>query len=103
MLSANVQIADEAKVEGEEGEEAGGGELQHGGNVNAPAPALADGMRSCYHIPHPCTDTTLLHTKLQYGDDDSCVTCQKSGGPPNRNNGQPKTELLYGKQLECKC
>ena len=58
MLSANVKIADKAKIEGEEGVEAGGWRLQHRNNVYGPGLAFADSMCSCDHVPHACTPAT---------------------------------------------
>lgn len=60
MLGANVKIADKAKVEGQEGVEAGGWRLQHGDNVYRPGLAFADGVRSCHKVPHACTPATSL-------------------------------------------
>ena len=60
MLGADVKIADKAKVEGQEGVEAGGRRLQHGDNVYGPGLAFADCMRSRHAIPHACTPATCL-------------------------------------------
>ena len=60
MLGANVKIADKAKIQGEEGVEAGGWRLQHGDNVYGPGLAFADSMRCCHYVPHACTPATSL-------------------------------------------
>ena len=60
MLCANVKVADKAKIEGEEGVEAGGWRLQHGDNVYGPGLAFANSMCSCHYVPHACTPARSL-------------------------------------------
>lgn len=64
MLGANVKIADEAKVEGEKGVEAGVRRLQHRHNIYGACLALADCMCRCHSVPHACTSATWCQIQI---------------------------------------
>lgn len=65
MLCANIQIADQAKIEGQEGKVGLGGGLQHRHDIDGLGAPFADGIGSCDYIPHAYTSATSLSVSGQ--------------------------------------
>jgi len=67
VLGPDIKIANQPKVERQEGEEAYGGGLQHGDNVYGACAPLAYGIGSCHHVPHACTPAhhhSIIHSSM---------------------------------------